>query len=218
MNTTNGNPSLPTTQPLPQPLPQPNNRNMPNTSLAPISVSTPSAIQTNSSTETSTSHQESNQPPDFSQAIAKFKNAIIAEMDDKSKAETLVTSAINRTLGIQTKSHSAAEDDPQERTVMNALTRMIASLSRDNVKANGQPIPRLSNSEAVPVTMNGPAPERASMEIAAERAANSALTNGDVVHTQTTENITVNAMAGTKRPWENGDGNQPDAKRIASGV
>ena len=198
-----------------QPPPQQTNGEGPSTNLATIPSVTPNSTQNKPLTEDSTAPMRNNRTPDVSQAIAKFKSAIIAEMEDKAKAETLVTSAINRTLGIQSKPSSGNEEDPQERTIMHALANMLGELSKKNMEANGQAVAGPSNHDPAPATKEGPPSEKTAVAIAAEHAAKTALTNGDVVPPQA--DSTTEAATGTKRPLENGDDAQPEAKRVASG-
>lgn len=72
------------------------------------------------------------------QAISKFKDALISSMDDKSRGEALVSSAINRTLYPQSSSVTAEDEDPQEKAVMQALSRMLNDLSKKTHDAHGQ--------------------------------------------------------------------------------
>ena len=198
-----------------QPPPQQTNGDGPSTNPVTIPSVTPNSTQNKPLTEDSTTPMQKNRTPDVSQAIAKFKSAIIAEMEDKHKAETLVTSAINRTLGVQTKSSSGNEEDPQERTIMHALANMLGQLSKKNMEASGQSVAGPSNPDHAPATKGGSPSEKTAVAIVAENAAKTALTNGDVVASQITS--TTEAATGTKRPLENGDDAQPEAKRVASG-
>ena len=212
-NGPNSNPSVSATQPPPQQT----NGDGPSTNPGTIPSVTPNSTQYKSLTENSTPTMQNNRTPDVSQAIAKFKSAIIAEMEDRTRAETLVTSAINRTLGVQSKSSSGTEEDPQERTIMRALANMLGELSKKNMEVNGQSVADPSNSDPdpVPATKGGSSSERTAVAIAAENAAKTALINGDVAPSQI--NSTTEAAVGTKRPLENGDDSQPEAKRVASG-
>ena len=211
VNGANSNPSASATQPPPQQI----NGDGHIANPATISSLTPNPTQNKPITEESTALKQNNRTPDVSQAIAKFKSAIIAEMEEKSKAETLVTSAINRTLGIQSKSSSGAEEDSQERTIMNALAKMLGELSKKNMEASGQSVTDSSNSDPAPAMKEASPSERTAVAIAAENAAKTALINGDIVQSQVIS--ITEAAAGTKRPLENGDGAQPEAKRVASG-
>ena len=200
---------------LTQPPPQQTNGDGPFANSAAMPSLAPNSTHNIPLSEDSTAPKQNNRTPDVSQAIAKFKSAIIAEMEEKSKAETLVTSAINRTLGIQGKSSSGSEEDPQERTIMNALAKMLGELSKKNMEANGQSVADSSNSDPAPSRNEGSPSERTAVAIAAENAAKTALINGDIVPSQVSS--ITEAAAGTKRPLENGDGAQPEAKRVASG-
>lgn len=76
---------------------------------------------------------------DVLSAVNKFKNVLIESMDDKARAEALVTSAINRTLGISNLSSLTSgqqqEDDPQEKTIMQALSSMLGNLTKKTQEA-----------------------------------------------------------------------------------
>lgn len=76
---------------------------------------------------------------DVLSAVNKFKTVLIESMDDKARAEALVTSAINRTLGISNFPLSITsgqqEDDPQEKTIMQALSSMLGNLSKKTQEA-----------------------------------------------------------------------------------
>ncbi len=69
---------------------------------------------------------------DVLQAVGKFKNALISSMPDKVRGEIIVTSAINRTLGIQNNSTVLGKEDPQEKAIMKALQGMLGNLSKKN--------------------------------------------------------------------------------------
>lgn len=210
-NGSNSNSSASATQPPPQQT----NGDRPFTNPTTIPSVTPHSRQNKPSTEDSTAPMQNNRTPDVSQAIAKFKSAIIAEMEDKPRAETLVTSAIRRTLGVQSKSSSGTEEDPQERTIMDALANMLGELSKKNMEANRQSLAGPSNPDPTPTTKEASPSEKTAVAIAAEIATKTALTNGDVIPSQIIS--TTEAAAGTKRPLENGDDAQPEAKRVASG-
>ena len=198
-----------------QPPPQQMNGDSPVANPAAMPSVTPNPAQSKPFTEDSTALRQNNRTPDVSQAIAKFKSAIIAEMEDRSKAETLVTSAINRTLGIRSKSRSGTEEDPQERTIMNALAKMLGELSKKNMEASGQSVTDSSSSDPAPAMKEGSPSEKTAVAIAAGNAVKTALVNGDLVPSQ---NASIpEAAVGTKRPLENGDSAQPEAKRIAPG-
>lgn len=72
---------------------------------------------------------------DVLQAVGKFKNALISSMPDKVRGEVIVTSAINRTLGLQNSSTVLGKEDPQERAIMKALAGMLGNLSKKNEAA-----------------------------------------------------------------------------------
>ena len=171
----------------------------------------------NASTETSGAVQNNDSNLNVSQAIARFKSALIENMDDKAKAETLVSAAVNRTLGIQSASSGIKEEDPQEKTIMSALANMLGELSKKNMGSVSQasnsvaPQPK---AEASPTNENSASGAKSAAAIAAEIAAKAALTNGDTAPTQGIDD--AEPKAGTKRPLENGDTSPPEAKRVAS--
>lgn len=72
---------------------------------------------------------------DVLQAVGKFKNALISSMPDKVRGEVIVTSAINRTLGLQNSSTVLGKEDPQEKAIMKALAGMLGNLSKKNEAA-----------------------------------------------------------------------------------
>ncbi|MCJ1468493.1 hypothetical protein MMC07_007122 [Pseudocyphellaria aurata] len=81
---------------------------------------------------------QNNISTDVLQAVTKFKNALISSMDDKSHGESIVSSAVNRTLYPQSFSVAAEDEDPQEKAVMQALSRMLADLSKKTGGAHQQ--------------------------------------------------------------------------------
>ena len=76
--------------------------------------------------------------PDFVTAVHKFKHALIDSMEDNPRAEFLVTSAINRTLGISnfpglvsaSMDQQRDEDEPQIQSIMQALSTMLENLKQ----------------------------------------------------------------------------------------
>ncbi|MCJ1304835.1 hypothetical protein MMC08_007648, partial [Hypocenomyce scalaris] len=68
-------------------------------------------------------------------AVGKFKTALISSMPDKERGEQLVTSAINRTLGLQSASSMPGKEDPQEKAIMQALAGMLGNLSKKTQEA-----------------------------------------------------------------------------------
>ena len=160
------------------------------------------------------------------QAIARYRTDFIDSMPDKAKAESLVTSAINRTLGVST---DEAEDE-QEKTIMSEIAQMLDDLSKKPTAAQSrasEAIPPPSKPSAAAPTDDDDA--ASSLPTAASRAAEetrekSAFVNGDAYRRNNTlENeATGDKAGGGKRPFEKGDGdgvandqNQPEAKRRA---
>ena len=102
---------------------------------------------------------------DVSDAISRFKNGFIRQMEDKIRGELLVDSAINRTLGIQTTSSiSETEEDQQEIVLMQHLSRMLDDLKQKTIEAqrqvsqpsSAQISPILTRSYPTPSPMYGP--------------------------------------------------------------
>ena len=168
---------------------------------------------------------------DVNQAVTKFKTALIDTMDDKARAETLVTSAINRVLGIQAKSSppNDEEEDPNEKTIMGTFSKMLGDLSKQNnntdVKTQGSSSSHPSSSPTVPNHSENPTVTA----LAAEKAANIALMNGESVPSLPVREEAAEAQEQlndrtTKRPLEaddeisgnTNDTSQPEAKRVAS--
>ncbi|KAK4690777.1 hypothetical protein P7C71_g6092, partial [Lecanoromycetidae sp. Uapishka_2] len=157
-----------------------------------------------------------------SQAIAKFKSSLISTMDDKAHAEKLVTSAINRSLGLQNASSLPGEEDPQEPTIMTAFSNMLTDLSRKNVeagdRASGTFEPPLKSESTATGTNASETGETATSKVA-EVSSKDPIANGN---TTPTKGVKPNKpQNGTKRPLENGDADaadhseQPKAKRKA---
>lgn len=105
---------------------------------------------------------------DVLQAVSKFKNALIVSMEDKSRGEALVSSAINRTLYPELSSVTAEDEDPKEKTIMQALSGMLDDLSKKSHDAQRQasqpPQPSLTSSQQqqqpsnFPTFIQGPPP------------------------------------------------------------
>ncbi len=166
-----------------------------------------------------------NHEQDVNQAVSKFKDALINNIDDKVRGETLVTSAINRVLGIQAKSTlPGGVEDPNEKTIMDTFSRMLGDLSKKNMQAKNQtfqPNPLVTLTETSALNLEAPT----ATAIAAEKAAKLALTSGDGAPPAVHENGEAQGLNGaTKRGLEiengtNGnDAGQPEAKRVASGT
>ena len=124
------------TDPLPSASPNPANN-------PPIQTPTPapSAQQTDISASTpSPPHPSANISPSILQAIDNFKKNLLSTMPDNPRSEALVTSAINRVLGMQSNSGesdggSQDPEDPQEIAISKALLSMLDSLSRKTSEA-----------------------------------------------------------------------------------
>ena len=186
--------------------------------VGPSSIASPSPYpqQDKPSNEHSGTLKENNNNLDVSQTITRFRSAFINTMDDKIMAEKLVTSAVNRTLGIQPVStKECREQDPREADIMKALANMLGELSKKNMEAKNQSSNTINPPMKIQSTStsdNSSSLETSAAAVAAQIAAKSALTNGDYVASD--------IQSGTKRPLENGDvgdSAQPEAKRVASG-
>ena len=81
-------------------------------------------------------------------ALSSYKAALLNSLSNSPRAELLITSAINRALGLSDKSTATPEgqaEDPQERTFINSITNMIdmikkkkAAAAKDEKKAEAQ--------------------------------------------------------------------------------
>lgn len=219
-NGANGNYPTPISQPLPSQLPgnyYQSKVSGPSTSPSPH----PPQHSASSVAPNNGKHQQ-----DVNQAVSKFKTALIHNMADKTRGEILVTSAINRVLGIQAKSSlSKEEEDPDEQAIMTTFSSMLGTLSKQNMEANKQDTLGSPGGNASP----GPGANAQTMEdpsttaVAAANAAKIALTTGDTPKTSAPGNEdAIHSDQGTKRPLgasdrdEAGDANEREAKRIAS--
>jgi len=147
-------PSQPLTQPPAQPQPPPtSSHNGANGFYANTRLSQAPPQQPNYQTRATPPNQPRPPPPqqqayasppstrnatvgqDVLQAVGKFKNALISSMPDKVRGEIIVTSAINRTLGLQNNTSVPGKEDPQEKAIMRALSGMLANLGKKNEAA-----------------------------------------------------------------------------------
>lgn len=160
------------------------------------------------------------------QAIARYKRQYIDSMPDKAKAEILVTSAINRTLGISNPQDAADEaDDPREKSIIGEIATMLSDLSKqnkgtqfgasDNTFPPTEPSPTPAGDDSIP-----------SLPTAAPRAAKAEaqypLTNGNPHRKNgTVEKEAAEDKGSGKRPFEDRDSESvtehgpPEAKRAA---
>lgn len=160
------------------------------------------------------------------QAIARYKHQYIDNMPDKAKAEILVTSAINRTLGISNPKDAADEaDDPREKSIIGDIATMLNDLSKQNKgPQRGASDDTFQSSKSSPT----PAGEDSvpSLPAAAPRAAKAEvqnpLTNGDPHRRNgTVEKEAAEDKGRGKRPFEDSDNESltehgpPEAKRAA---
>ena len=158
------------------------------------------------------------------QAIARYKSDYIDSMPDKAKAEVLVTSAINRTLGISNPNAAADEaEDPHEEEIMSELATMLSDLSKKTTEAQrrgSDDTVRPPKSSPAPLT-HGPASSLPAVAPrAAEIEAKRPFANGDAHgrNGAVERGAAAEDEGGRKRPLENGDGSehgQPEAKRVA---
>ena len=159
------------------------------------------------------------------QAIARYKSDYIGSMPDKAKAEILVTSAINRTLGISNPKAAANEaEDPHEKEIMSEIATMLSGLSKKNAeiqrRGSDDTVQPSISSPPAPVT-HGSASSLPPVALrAAESEAKSPLANGDARgrNGAVEKEAAAKDESGRKRPLENGDGSehgQPEGKRVA---
>lgn len=133
------------------------------------SASNPQSLQLSSSSHPHPPLNNLNLPIKVTQevldALSRFKNGFLRQMEDKVRGGILVDSAINRTLGRQAKSSvSETEEDPQEKILMQHLSKMLDDLNKKTLEVQRQisqpPPPKtppsLSHSHPPPTQMNGP--------------------------------------------------------------
>ncbi len=163
-----------------------------------------------------------NHQQDVNQAVSKFKIALINNMDDKVQGEILVTSAINRVLGIQDKSNLPSEENLDETTIMKVLSTMLGDLGKQNMEAKEQSFHSTSPTDATRSLDATPqnSESRTATAIAAEDAAKTALADGDVPTAPAPGGgEATNSNRGTKRPLDSDeDGTGPEAQRVAKRV
>ena len=162
---------------------------------------------------------------DAVQAIARYKSDYIDSMPDKAKAEILVTSAINRTLGISNPKAAADEaEDPHEKEIMSEIATMLSDLSKKNTgtqrRGSDDTVRPSKPSLPAPVTHGSASSLPAVAPAAAGIEAKSPLANGDAHgrNGAVEREAAAEDKGGRKRPLENGDGSehgQPKAKRVA---
>ncbi len=225
-----------TPPPAPEPSQRPQQLSNTNSYVGPYAPSQPPKPQPSNPNGAPSAHQQQTQlspamngasnnngNQEVAQAMARFKSSLISTMDDKDYAEKLVSSAINRTLGIQNKSSLPGEEDPQEKSIMTAFSNMLGDLSKKNMETKPQAspasVPLPSKSDKAPAGENGSAFGETSASKAADIAAKNALANGEPTPSKNGE--PDEPRRGTKRPLENRDGDeagdteQPEAKRVA---
>ena len=158
------------------------------------------------------------------QAMARYKSDYIDSMPDKAKAEVLVTSAINRTLGISNPKATADEaEDPHEKEIMSEIATMLSGLSKKNTETQrrgSNDTVRPSKPSPPPVTHGSASSIPAVAPRAAEIEAKRPFANGDAHgrNGAVEREAAAEDEGGRKRPLENGDGSehgQPEAKRVA---
>ena len=163
---------------------------------------------------------------DVVKTVARFKSDFIDSMADKAKAESLVTSAINRTLGVSTSEETTDQaEDPEEKALMSKLAttlRDIGDQNRETAHQASDAIPPTSKPGPVPSNGGSVSSLPGTDSRAAGVAAKSALANGDGYRRNSTvEKEAAEGKGGGKRPFENRDGDgvtnhgQPEAKRVA---
>ena len=157
------------------------------------------------------------------QAIARYKSEYIDRMPDKAKAEVLVTSAINRTLGSSNPKAAADKaEDPHEKEIMNTIATMLSRLSEKDTETQ-----RRGSDDAVrdlkpsppALGSHGSASSLQAVALGAVKIeATSPLANGDACgrNGAVEREAAAEDQGGRKRPLENGDGSengQPAAKK-----
>lgn len=155
------------------------------------------------------------------QAIARYRSDFIDSMSDKAKAESLVTSAINRTLGVSTDE----AEDQQEKTIMSEIATMLSGLSNKPMGTQlraSDAIPPPSRPNAAPTDNDASSSLPTAASRAAEIPKKSAFVHDDAYpRNSTVENEATKDKGSGKRPFENGDSDgvtdhgQPEAKRVA---
>ena len=170
-----------------------------------------------------------NHEQDVNQTVSKFKTALINTMDDKAHAEAMINSAVNRVLGIQTKSGLPGdEEDPNEKTIMATFSKMLGDLSKKNMDArkhDSHPSAPTTNGDTAAESRPKPSENSSATAVAAEEAAKIALADDEsasiAIHEKTEKQ---DPNGGLKRPLEaengttNDDVGQPELKRVASGT
>lgn len=163
---------------------------------------------------------------DVVQAVTRYKNDFIDSMPDKAKAESLVTAAINRTLGVSNPKDTTAEaEDPQEKAIMSEIAAMLNDLSKKHIGAQ-----RRASDGIAPPSKPSPTPTdndaASSLPAAASRAGKIAVqspfANGDAyARNSTVERDAAEDKGSGKRPFgnrdsdEGNDHDQPESKRVA---
>ena len=158
--------------------------------------------------------------------VARFKSDFIDSMADKAKAESLVTSAINRTLGVSTSEDTTDQaEDPEEKALMSKLAttlRDIGDQNRETAHQASGAIPLTSKPSPVPSNDGSHSSDPGTASRATDVAAKSALANGNGYRRNSSiEKEAAEGKGGGKRPFENRDGDgvtnhsQPEAKRVA---
>ena len=163
---------------------------------------------------------------DVVKTVARFKSDFIDSMADKAKAESLVTSAINRTLGVSTPENTTDQAaDPEEKALMSKLATTLRDLGdqkRETAHQASNAISPTSKPSPVPSNDGSHSSLPGTASRATEVAAKSALANGNGYRRDSTvEKEAVEGKGGGKRPFENRDGDgvtnhgQPETKRVA---
>lgn len=163
---------------------------------------------------------------DVVEAVARFKSSFIDSMLDKAKAEVLVTSAVNRTLGISNTQDAAdGVEESQDKTIMSALAKLLNDLSqkhREIERQTSNALPPPSKPNPTPTDDGATLSLPAAVARATEIALSSAFANAEAYRRNSVVGNEAPKDKGSgKRPLENGDGDevfdrgQPEAKRVA---
>lgn len=139
-----------------------------NPTLVPFPSSSTPPLASESQTQGLSSAPIPNTSQEIMQAVSRFKTFLIDSMKEHKHGEALVTSAINRVLGIQTcSSVPGKEEDPQEKTIMQIFSGMLEDLKKKSSqlgqfsRSPAQPNPSTSHvsSTIAPSLQVSPLPE-----------------------------------------------------------
>jgi hypothetical protein len=175
-------------------------------------------------------------------AVSSYKVTLLNSLSNSPRAEALITSAINRALGLSDKSTATPEgqpEDPQERTFINGITSMLdqikkrkAAAAKEGKKAEAQRVlsQAISQGGGASESSNGMTTRSSqhhtgsSLPSTQQSKANGNDSNAQTPASSSTSpalNGTRVAATGTKRPLEmldpfqETDSDGPDPKKLA---